>query len=388
MSENIKKSLLITLSFPPDLGGEQAFYYNIAKNLPADKIVVIAPEQEGSKEFDQRQDFPIIRKNFNSLKPQTGLDKLFGTIKWMKLSKDIREIVKNHNIDIIHAGQILPIGTAAMMYSQKNNTPYIIYAHGLDILLPQNIKRKKILMQKIIKSAQGIVTNSHFTRDEIIKLGADDEKIVVANPCPNIMSEEASQWSIDDIKKQYELDGKKIILTIGRLVERKGHDMVIKAMPQILKSTPNAKYLVVGDGPYRKKLEQLVNQNNLREHVIFLGKVANKNMPAIFQIADVFAMPNRQLKNGDVEGFGIVFLEAGLFGKPVIGGRNGGVPEAIADEQTGLLVDPENLNDITAKITRLLNDESYAHKLGMQGLERASDFDWKDQVETIKTLLK
>lgn len=391
MPESIKKSLLITLSFPPHIGGEQAYYHNIAKNLPADKIVVLAPEHPESLKFDQTQKFPIIRHDFKDLLPKKGLAKILkpkSSAKWLTLSKVIDKIVKNHQIELIQAGQILPIGTVAMMYAKKKKIPYIFYSHGLDITLPQKIKRKKILMKRIIKNSHGIVSNSHFTKDELVKLGAEKEKVIVSSPCPNVSGSEPSETAIVDFKRKHHLENKKVILTVGRLVERKGHDMAIKALPKIIKTVPEVKYIIVGDGPYRKNLQKLVNKRSLGEYVSFVGAVGSKELSNFFTASDIFIMPNRVLKNGDVEGFGIVFLEAGLYGKPVIGGNNGGVPEAIINGQTGLLVDSLDENDIAEKTIKLLTDENYAAKLGLQGLHYASEFNWQEESEKIKELLK
>ncbi len=363
--------------------------------MPADKIVVLAPEQEGAQAFDLRQNFTIIRRKllnqFSEKMPKgiAGVLKLAATVKWMSLIKHIYQVAKNHKIELIAAGQILPIGTLALTYKKQKRTPYIFFAHGLDITLPQKFMRKKTLLKKIINEAKAIVANSHWTKDELIKLGAEPEKVVVAYPCPNLTSQQPSEWKIEEIITEHELKNKKIILTVGRLVERKGHDMVIKAMPEILKSVPNAIYLIVGDGPDKNKLENLVNQLSLRDHVRFLGAVPQKDLAAYYSICDVFIMPSRQLANGDVEGFGIVYLEANLFGKPVIGGNIGGTAEAIVNGKTGILVNPESTEDIAGATIELLSNKAYAERLGMQGLQRVSEeFDWQTQTEKIKAILK
>lgn len=394
MPQDIKKSLLITLDFPPNLGGVATYYYNVCKNLPPDKIVVLAPKQEGDAEFDKKQNFPIIRKNlinqfpnFNS-RSIDGIFKIASTVKWLSLIKYFKPIIKSHQIELIQAGQVLPIGTLAMFYKRKNQIPYIFYAHGLDILLPQKFKRKKTMLKQIIKEAEAIVANSYFTKDELIKLGADSQKIIVVYPCPNLEIESVSEWKTEKILEEHALKDKKIILTVGRLVERKGHDMVIRALPKIIQAIPEVLYLIVGTGPNKENLEKLVNLLGLRDYVKFLGVTDQNDLAAYYQICDVFLMPSRQLTNGDVEGFGIVYLEANLFGKPVIGGKSGGVPEAIIDEKTGLLVNPTDINEIAQKTIGLLTDQAYAQRLGLQGLQRVTEeFDWPSQTEKIKAIL-
>ena len=395
MGLEIKKSLFITLDFPPRLGGVATFYYNVCKNLPPDKIIVLAPTQEGSEEFDRQQKFTIIRKKLLNQFPETwptgfgGILKIISTIRWFSIIKHLAQTVKNHQIELIQVGQILPLGTLALIYKNRKKIPYIFYAHGLDITLPQKFMRKKTLLKKIIAGAQGIIANSHWTEDKLIELGAEKNKITVVHPCPNLSPEQASEWKVEEIFQDHQLKDKKILLTVGRLVERKGHDMVIKALPQIIKAVPDVIYLIVGNGPHKKALEKLSNQLRLGDYVKFISVADQNDLAAFYQICDVFIMPARELENGDVEGFGIVYLEANLFGKPVIGGRSGGVPEAIVDGQTGILVNPVDSEEIAQTAISLLTDSAYAAKLGTQGLGRVSEkFDWAIQTEKIKAILK
>ena len=227
-----------------------------------------------------------------------------------------------------------------------------------------------------------------FTKDELIKLGADSAKIIVVHPGPNLLAEEVSKFKIKETIQAYNLKDKKILLTVGRLVERKGQDTVISALPEIIKKVPDLKYLIVGTGPYQKTLARLVDQNQLGNYVKFINPSSENDLAALYQLCDVFIMPSRQLPSGDVEGFGIVYLEANSFGKPVIGGRSGGVPEAVIDGQTGILVDPTNIDQIAQQTIRLLTNQALAQRLGLQGLERvAEEFDWQAQTEKIKQIL-
>src|SRR3989344_2279099 len=395
MSSDIKKTLLITLDFPPNFGGVAAYYYHFCRNLPPDKIVVLAPEQIGAKNFDRLNRFPVIRKKILKQFPQTwpkgmaGVLKLAATIKWLSLIKSINQIIKSHQVEQIIAGQVLPIGTLALLNFRRRKMPYLIFAHGLDILLPQKYLRKKTLLKKILNQAKTVVANSHFTKDEVIKLGVSSEKIIVVNPCPAIMPEMAAEPRMNQLRKELDLNNKKILLTVGRLVERKGHDFVIKSLPKIIKAAPNVFYLIVGDGPERQRLQTLVNELSLADYVKFVGRASENDLACFYSLCDIFIMPARELANGDVEGFGIVYLEANLFGKPVIGGRSGGVGEAIIGGKTGLLGNPLNQVEITKAAIHLFTDDAYAQRLGLQGLERVSnEFDWPSQVEKIKEVLK
>ena len=396
MANEIKKSLLVTLAFPPNnVGGVATFYYNVCKNLPPDKIVVLAPQHPDADEFDSHQRFTIIRKKLLNQFPQTmprglgGVLKIAATVRWLSLIKHFKQIIKTHRIQLIQVGQVLPIGTLALMSKKRQRIPYIFYAHGLDILLPQKFMRKKTLLKKIIGEANAIVANSYFTKDKLLYLGADAKKITVVHPGPNLENQDVSQLKLKKIIATHRLQNRKVLLTVGRLVKRKGHDMVLRALPQIIKQVPNVVYLIIGDGPDRQELVKLTNQLRLGDRVKFLGQVASWDLPAYYQACHVFIMPSRQINTWDVEGFGIVYLEANLFGKPVIGGKSGGIAEAVVDGQTGLLVSPTDQDQIAKAAVRLLTDTAYAERLGLQGLERTtSQFDWEGQTAKIKELLR
>ncbi|NUM25377.1 MAG: glycosyltransferase family 4 protein [Candidatus Buchananbacteria bacterium] len=395
MANEIKKSLLVTLDFPPNnVGGVATFYYNVCKNLPPDKIVVLAPDHPDANNFDQKQHFTIIRKKLLNQFPQKmpaglgGIIKIAATVRWLSLIKNLNEIVKTHQIKLIQVGQVLPIGTLALVLKKRLKIPYIFYAHGLDILLPQKFMRKKTILKNIIKESSGIVANSHFTKDELLKLGANNGQVTVVYPGANIKNHHVADSEIAALIKKHQLENKKILLTVGRLVERKGHDVVIKSLPAIIKKIPNITYLIVGDGPRKTQLVNLVHQLRLGHYVQFVDRVANSILPAYYQLADVFIMPSRRINGYDVEGFGIVFIEANLFGKPVIGGRSGGVGEAIVDGQTGILVNPTSEEEVSRSVIKLLTDPALAERLGLQGMERAlRDFDWQTQTKKIKDLL-
>ena len=173
--------------------------------------------------------------------------------------------------------------------------------------------------------------------------------------------------------------------TVGNLVARKGHDMVIRALPRVRQTVPDVTYLIIGDGPYRGQLEALAGALGVRDRVIFAGGIPNEELPPIYALSDLFVMPSRdQSEECDVEGFGVVFLEANACAKPVVGGRSGGICEAISDGVTGLLVDPNDPEDIANALVRLLTNSDLATRLGKRGrLRVVRDFSWErvgDQV--------
>ena len=173
------------------------------------------------------------------------------------------------------------------------------------------------------------------------------------------------------MKENYGLKGKKVLLTVGRLVERKGHDYVIKALPDIIKEIPEIHYLIVGDGVYRNELERLSGKLNIRDFITFAGFIPDDELPEYYAMCDVFIMVSREIKEkGDVEGFGIVYLEANAMKKPVIAGRSGGITDAVEDGVNGILVNPTEEKEIARVIIKSMKDDKMRRGLGESGYKR------------------
>lgn len=379
----MKKILLVTLDFPPAIGGVSNYLVNICQQIKPEKIVVLAQKKKNFKNFDCLVKFKIIRKDFFSPWPIWP--------KWLFLYWQIKKIIKQERIDLIWVGQILPLGTICYWLERRIKKPYWLFTYGMDILLPQKIQGRKLnLANKIIQKANKLITISGYTQNQLLKLGADKEKIIKLFPCPYITIEKfpINQQQVNQLRLKYQLIDKKIILTVGRLVKRKGFDMIIKSLLQVIKQFPQLKYVIVGQGKDRQQLEILVKELRLNEYVIFTEEISDQELATWYQACDLFTMVPRKL-NGDIEGFGFVYLEANSFKKPVIGSYSGGVPDAIADNLSGLLVkNPKDTNEIAEKIIKLLTNKSLAYKLGQQGYYRViNEFIWEKQVAKIKPFL-
>ncbi len=387
----MEKHVLVTLEYFPQIGGVATYYKDIVEEFPANSIIVIAPEMPNTEAFDQAQSYTIIRsKTLAQLKTNhkklPGIKKANSLKLQVKLLKELEVILKNHDIKHILVGHVLPLGTIVQSLASKHKINFSVFTHGYDILLPQAYKAKKLLLIKILKSAEKIVCNSEFTKKEIVKLGIDSKKINVIYPA--IEASSIGQEQLETIKSKlvetYNIKNKKILLSVGRIVERKGFDQVIRALPRILYNLPDTHYVIVGDGPFKTSLQKLIKQKKAENHVTFANTASGAELAAWYEIADVFTMPSRQI-GPDVEGFGIVYLEANKAGKPVIGGNSGGVPEAILDEETGVIVHPTDTAALTAACIRLLSDSQYANRLGTQGMQRVIEVFSKENLhEKIK----
>ena len=254
--------------------------------------------------------------------------------------------------------------------------PYYVYLMGGDGERLRRIGGVETTIRSVVNASDVAIAISQPTLDEFASLGVREDKMKIVYPSvdPQVFHPAVKG---DRVRGMLGLEGAKVIATVARLGIIKGHDMVIKALPAVVKRVPNAVYLIVGKGPERERLERLVVERGMQDHVVFAGYVPDEELPEYYAACDVFIMASIRVPNHDVEGFGIVYLEASACAKPVIGGRTGGVPEAVAEGESGLLVDPLREEEIRDALIRLLTDESYAKRLGTQGRERVErEFSW------------
>ncbi len=377
----MKKTLLVTIDFPPMIGGVANYWANLNKNLPSEDIVVLAPEYDGSHGFDIHQNYLIYRKNLIS-----KIKWLWP--KWLPLLYFMYRLIKAEKVERVIVGQILPVGTAAYILHKFLKFDYIVSAHGMDVKTPEVGSRKYKIMKKVLNKACHVISNSQFTKGAIEKLGVPAKKISIVYPCPNIQAIEIDPVLQEDIVKQYDLEDKKVLLTVGRLVERKGHDRVIQSLVKVVQRFPDLRYIIIGKGSNLSNLKYLVKRLRLKKHVIFLERVDDDELQIFYDLANVFIMTSRELSCGDVEGFGIVYLEANNFKKPVIAGRTGGAIEAVEHEVNGLLVNPDDFRHIAKAITKLFKHRDYAQQLGEKGFERNQNrFCWPVQAEKLERII-
>ncbi len=376
------RSLLITPDFPPDVGGIQNYLYNICRNLQADTISVIAPYTHGYENFDTKQSFPIYRAGSIDY----NMERKFGLVPLLlPLLRLSWRIARIHDIDIIQCGHVT-MGLVCLILKYTLRKPYIIYTYAAEL----TSGRFRILKTLALKKANKVVTISEYTRKCLLELGVQQNRITKITPGINV-NDFQFQINYDAILTKYNLYNKKIILTVSRLGkfdQFKGHDKVLKALPSVIKEFPNAVYLIVGTGNDEDRLKRIVVDSHLEQYVIFTGRVSSDELIMIYHASELFIMPSRITPDGIAEGFGIVYLEANACGKPVIGGKVGGGTDAVIDGETGLLVNPENIEEIADTIIRLLSDEQFAKKLGQQGRQRVLEqFTWQNVSAKVAQLL-
>ena len=378
----IKKTLLITSDFPPVPGGESVWFYNIFRHLPSSKFVVLAPQLPGAKNFDLKQQFIVHRAKGVSYGSILG-----KATKSINFLIDLFKIHQQDDIELLHCGQAISLGPIGLLFKRLYGIPYFIYFFGHEHECYLNVPFVQKLFRISLEQSDKIIAISEFARRELLNIGLKDEKIVVVTPGVDI-DKFNPRLDASEIIKKYNLNGKKVILSVSRLVEEKGEDMVIKSLPLVLEKENKIVYLIVGTGHYEATLKHLVQKNDLQNNVIFAGYVPDKYLSLYYSACDVFIRNSKPLQ-GRAEGFGIVFLEANACGKPVIGGKAGGVPDAVVDGETGILVDPFNTEEIASAIIRILNDKEYANKLGRNGRKRVeAEYTWERKAQQLEALLQ
>lgn len=368
----MKKTLLVTMDFYPALGGVSTYWLSLSRHLPSDKWVVLAPPlPAGVQELPSP--YRVYRRRFVSR---------WFVPRWIPLLFHIFDIARREYIEHIIVGQILPVGTAVRLISRTVGISYSVSTHGMDVTLPRG--RKKWLCRWILRGAKRVFTISSYTAAHLEKLGVIRDRISFIYPCPSITPDVYR----DTDESLHFRTAKHILLTVGRLVKRKGHTDVIRALLDLLKEFPDLMYGIIGEGEEHAAIQKTIDELELNHRVYLLGELDNEKTAWWYQHASVFIMTPKDI-NGDVEGFGIVYLEANSFGKPVIASRSGGIPDAVIDGETGILVPPGDIHSITGAIRTLLHDDTLRTRLGTQGQERAlKEFDWKVQAEKISSVVQ
>jgi len=352
------KTLLFTIEYPPFKGGVANYYENLVKFWPEPDNISVLNNNEGK----------LLKK--------------FIWPHWLPSFLALRREIKQKEIDHIIVGQLLPLGTVAWLLAKIYRKKYSVVLHGMDYAFAQKKWRKKILANLILKNSHTIICANSYVKYLVQKNLPKLTQIKIVNP--GITTQSADQQIIQDLKQKYNLENKIIMLTISRLVKRKGQDQVIAAMPEINKHVPNLQYFIAGDGPDRIYLEEKAKD---LKNVFFIGKISDEEKQAWLELCDFFTMPTRNI-DGDFDGFGIVYLEAAMAHKPVIAGESGGVKDAVQGGITGILVNPLDTEKIANASIKLATEPETRKQLGDKAYERAQrDFRWEDKIKKIHSAI-
>ena len=370
------RSLVLAQDFPPIPGGVSVYVENLFKNWQ-EPAIILAPEASAPGKLEFPANITVERLPMD-LK-RGGLMPFFK--RQFSLYRASLRQIKNANIKYVQCTHIAS-GLVALLLKKLHSIPYVLYTYGSEVTGQPGFIRSN-LSRLILKNAFHIITMSEFTKRAIMRYGIPAENIRF------LVGVEVDRFTQKGdtlgTREKYKIDGEPILLTVARLVEHKGIDTVIKALPEILKTYPGLIYLVIGDGPYRRHLEKLCRRLQVEKNVRFLGNIPHHMMQSkcesFYSLCDLFIMVSRNINQIETEGFGIVFLEAALAQKACIGGRSGGIPDAVIDGVTGKLVDPNDPKAITRTVLNLLADKQAASLLGTNGYKRATkNFNWHSNV--------
>lgn len=341
----MKRTLLLTLEYPPDRGGIASTYSRLAAHLPEDRFRVLR--------------LRLLRWFW----PQ-----------WIAHPFVVWRARRTFNFEMLLVGHALPLGYVALLFKVFFGIPYGVFVHGLDLLRPRKNPWKHFWLRVVLRHASVVIANSEWTKQKAIEDGAKDGVVVYPSVGRSTVVQSAAHPNA--------------VLSVGRLVPRKGFDVLIRAFDIVRRAIPSATLEIVGDGPERARLESLVEKLDLTDSAHLRGSVSDDELAHQYASATLFVLPTRETPD-DAEGFGLVFLEAAAHGLAVVAGRGGGVGEAVADGKTGFLVDPTDPQVVVEAIVKLLSDEQLRHTMGNAGRERAlRNFDASTQADRLARILE
>ena len=376
-----EKILCITNDFGPRAGGIETFIIGLIERLPKNSVIVYTSSQSGSEPFDKKwnRDFGV----------EVVRDKSKILLPTLRTSKSVRSLLSTRGITTVFFGAAAPLGLMAKGLRKSGATRIVAITHGHEVWWAK-VWPFSWAMKRIGESVDYLTYLGDFTRKAVLGALTKGAQMKMVQLAPGIDTEHFSPSKKSPrVRRELGLSEKKIIVSVGRLVHRKGQDFLIGALPEISKVIPAVHLLLVGEGPYRAELEKKAEKLRVRHLITVIGRVRYSELPEYICAGDIFAMPSRSRLAGlEVEGLGIVYLEASACGLPVIGGLSGGAPDAVLEGETGFSVDGKSSEAIAAAAIHLLSNPEYAEKLGVQGREWIVDkWRWEIWAQVFRNLL-
>ena len=357
----MSRVLLVTNDFPPRRGGIQTYLVELVSRMAVTgehAVTVYAPQWKGADAFDARTaGYQVVRHPGRLMLPVPTVE------------VRMRRLIAEHDIDTVWFGAAAPLGLLAQRARRAGATRVLASAHGHEVgwsMLPV----ARSVLRRIGEDSDVVTFVSRYTRGRFASAFGPQAALEHLPPGVDTDRFRPDPVSRAELRARYGLGQRPTVVCLSRLVPRKGQDMLIRAMPSIRRRVADAALVIVGGGPYLATLRQLAEDSRVSEHVTFTGGIPAADLPAYHAIADVFAMPCRTRGAGlDVEGLGIVFLEASATGVPVIAGRSGGAPETVQHNKTGLIVDGRSVSQVADAVAELLADPDRAAAMGAAGRE-------------------
>ena len=342
------RTLVVTNDFPPRPGGIQAFVHSLAVRQPVDEVVVFASSWRGAEEFDAAQPFPVVRADTSVLLPTPGA------------VRQAREIARADGCDRVWFGAAAPLGVMARSLDLRS----VASTHGHEVAWARLPALRQVLA-KVGRDVDVVTYLGEYTRSRLAPLVRNGFERLPSGVDTTVFRPGAGG---SEVRARLGLSSRPVVVCVSRLVPRKGQDVLVRALPLVQRSVPDAALLLVGGGPHAPALRELAASVGVADDVVMTGSVPWEELPAHYDAGDVFAMPCRSRFGGlEVEGLGIVFLEASATGLPVVAGRSGGSPDAVLDGETGYVVDGTSPSEVAARLVELLADPVAARAMGVAG---------------------
>lgn len=379
MSEKI---VCITNDFGPRAGGIETFVIGLIERLPRGTVTVYTSQQGDTRSYDQ--------KWFEQFGVKVIRDRTKVLLPTPRVFRAIKREISSQGIEKIFFGAAAPLGIMAGGLRKAGAREIVALTHGHEVwwakLWPFNWA-----IRYIGQNVDHLTYLGDFTRSQISRALSQKSKSALVKIAPGIdTSHFAPHPDASKLRHSLGLADKKVIVSVGRLVHRKGQDYLIAALPQILSAHPDTHILMVGEGPYRKRLEKLANDLGVESSITFIGRIQYMDLPTYICVGDLFAMPSRSRLAGlEVEGLGIVYLEASACGLPVIAGKSGGAPDAVIEGVTGVTVDGKSSPAIANAAISMLDDLEKARAMGAHGRDWViSNWAWDNWAKEFRKLLK
>ena len=351
------KVLIVTNDFPPRAGGIQFFVHALAMRLPPEDVRVYAPAWEGADSFDAQLPFPVVRHPTSLMLPVPAV------------ARRAEEIIKREGCDTVVFGAAAPLGLLAPQLRRAGARRIVALTHGHEAGWA-TLPGARAMLRRIGDNVDTVTYLGEYTRLRLSWALSRPAAERMTRLAPGVDTSEFHPGAGGPaVRERFGLGTRPVVVCVSRMVPRKGQDTLIRTWPLVRVGVPDAVLFLVGDGPYRDRLQRLAHHLGVENSVIFAGAPSRAELPGYYDAGDVFAMPCRTRRRGlDVEGLGMVFLEASATGLPVVGGDSGNSPDAIRDGETGYVVPGGSVADLADRLTYLLTDPVAAKAMGEKGL--------------------
>jgi phosphatidylinositol alpha-1,6-mannosyltransferase len=370
--------LVVTNDFPPRPGGIQTFVYELVRRLPPEQVVVFASRWRDCAAFDAAQDFRVVRHPGRVLLPTR------------RVRSHVQHLARDVGATSVLFGAAAPLGLLGPALRSAGATRIVALTHGHEAGWAQ-LPGARRLLRRIGDGVDTVTYLGEYTRRRIASAlsPAAAQRMVRLTPGVDTEVFHPSATGAQRIRQRHDLLGRPLVVCVSRLMPRKGQDTLLAAWPSVRTAVPGAALLLVGGGPYRSTLRRTVERLGLADDVVMTGSVPAADLADYFGCGDVFAMPCRTRNAGlDVEGLGIVYLEASASGLPVVAGDSGGAPDAVLSDRTGYVVPGADVDVVAQRLILLLRDRELADRLGTAGRQWVLDeWQWDTQAARLADLL-